>query len=196
MAAVLELAAAEIARINTEVSAELKLPLETANFNHPGQIVVSGAAAAVESAKPRYLAAGAKRAVDLPVSAPFHSSLMVAAADGLLPTLKGIAWEPAQVPVIANLSAEPYPGDPMQYPLLLHAQIFNSVRWTETVLYMAAHGVTHLLEIGPGKVLRNLTPRILADSGMQMETMNLDKVSQLDEVRGFLSALRSAGGAA
>ncbi|MCC7477335.1 ACP S-malonyltransferase [bacterium] len=195
MAAVLELGAEEIGQINREVASELNLALEIANYNHPGQIVVSGAAEAVRAATPKYSAAGAKRVVELPVSAPFHCSLMVPAADGLRPSLEAWAWRPAATPVLANLTAQPYPGDPAQYPLLLHAQIFNSVRWTETVQYMAAEGVTHILEIGPGKVLRGLLPRILASGEYTaVKGMNLDKLSQLDEVREFLaSPAREAG---
>ncbi len=194
MAAVLELDAATISLINREVASRLDLALEIANFNHPGQIVVSGAAEAVRQATPLYSEAGAKRVVELPVSAPFHCSLMVPAADGLKPTLSGWDWQPVQTPVLANLTAQPYPADPAQYPLLLHAQIFNSVRWTESIQHMAAMGVTHILELGPGKVLRGLLPRILAGGGYEgVRGMNLDKVSQLDEVREFLATASAEG---
>lgn len=195
MSAVLELDAAEISRINHQVAAELNQVLEIANFNHPGQIVVSGSAEAVAQAQPLYSAAGAKRVVPLPVSAPFHCSLMVPAADGLRPLLEAGPWEPVGSTVLANLTAQAYPGDPVNYPLLLHAQIFNSVRWTETVQHMAAAGVTQMLEIGPGKVLRGLLPRIMPPGGeYSLRGCNLDKVEQLDEVRAFLSGSAEVAG--
>ncbi len=82
------------------------------------------------------------------------------AADGLYSRLEETSFRPVATPVVANLTAEPYPDDSHTYYKVLHAQIFNSVRWTETVQYFAAQGVTHLLEVGPGKVLRMLTPKI------------------------------------
>ena len=160
MAAVMRLDAAKINEINEAVAAERKQELVVANYNSPEQIVVSGHSGAVAAAMPRYTEAGAARVVELPVSAPFHSPLMVPAADGLKPRLDGLEFKPAAVPVVANLTAQPYPSDPAQYPLMLHAQIFNPVRWTDTVRFFHEQGVTHLLEVGPGKVLRMLTMKI------------------------------------
>jgi [acyl-carrier-protein] S-malonyltransferase len=182
MAAVIGLGADEVRRINAEVTNELDQPVEIANYNSPEQIVVSGAAAAVAAAEGRYTAAGAKRVVPLNVSAPFHSSLMVGAADGLRPTLDQAEWQPVREPVIANLTVQSYPEDTEQYPLLLHAQIFNSVRWTDTVQVMASHGVTHLLEVGPGKVLRMLAMKTIRD----IQTFNIEEPEQLDALEDWL----------
>jgi [acyl-carrier-protein] S-malonyltransferase len=165
MAAVLRLSTEQIEEINQDVSRRLGQDLVVANFNSPEQTVVSGSAAAVREAIPLYEQAGARRVVELPVSAPFHSPLMVPAADGLKPRLEALSFAPPRTPVISNLTVEPYPSDPAQYPLLLHAQIFNPVRWAETCEYLAAHGVTHLLEVGPGKVLRMLAVKTVRDMG-------------------------------
>ena len=121
--------------------------------------------------------------VSLPVSAPFHSALMVPAADGLMPRLKNLDFKPTAVPVISNLTVQPYPADPEEYPLLLHAQIFNAVRWTETVQYFADQGITHMLEVGPGKVLRMLAVK----TAKQIKTMNIDRESDLENVRAWLA---------
>lgn len=184
MAAVIGLDAERIAEICNSVAAGLNQALEIANFNSFEQVVVSGAAQAVAQALPLFAEAGAKRVVELPVSAPFHSSLMLPAANGLKPALDAAEFSAARVPVVANLTASPYPADPAQYPLLLHAQIFNPVRWTETVQYLAAQGVTHLLEIGPGKVLRMLAVKIAKN----IKSNSLESVTQLADVFDWLRA--------
>lgn len=182
MAAVIGLGAAEIGAINTEISQALGQPVEIANYNSPEQIVVSGAAAAVEAGLPRYTTAGAKRVVPLNVSAPFHCSLMVPAADALKPTLDAADWQVPREPVIANLTVQPYPDDPAEYPRLLHAQIFNSVRWTDTVQLMAQRGVTHLLEAGPGKVLRMLAMKTARD----IQTFSIEDPEQMEALDDWL----------
>ena len=188
MAAVMGLDAAALAAINQAVGSELNAVLEVANYNSPEQIVVSGSAKAVAAATPRYTEAGAKRVVELPVSAPFHCALMVPAANGLKPLLDSLPFAPAVVPVISNLTVQPYPGEPEGYPMLLHAQIFNPVRWTETVQYFNANGVTHLLEIGPGKVLRMLTAKI----SREIKTMNIEYESELDALASWLAEVPAA----
>jgi [acyl-carrier-protein] S-malonyltransferase len=182
MAAVMGLEPERITAINHAAGQEQNACLDIANFNSPEQIVVSGAAEAVAAAIPQYSAAGAKRVVELPVSAPFHSALMVPAADGLRLRLAEIPFQPTQTPVIANLTVSPYPADPAEYKLILHAQIFNPVRWTETVQYLAAHGVTHLLEVGAGKVLRMLTVKI----AREIKTANIENASELEQLKGWL----------
>jgi len=184
MAAVIGLAAEQISEINSQVVADKGLVLDIANLNSPDQIVVSGDANAVAIAMEHYQGAGAKRVVELPVSAPFHSALMVPAADALKPRLMSLDFTPPQVPVIANLTVQPYPGDPAQCPLLLHAQIFNPVRWAETLHYFVAEGVTRLLEVGPGKVLRMLavkTTRELSAFNIEHEIDREKLASWLDE---------------
>jgi len=183
MAAVMGLDAGRIAEINAALQHELNIVIDIANYNNPEQIVVSGAAAAVAQAIPLYQQAGAKRVIELPVSAPFHSALMVPAADGLKPRLQALPFAATQVPVIANLTVQPYPVDPAQYPLLLHAQIFNPVRWTESVQYMAASGVTHMLEVGAGKVLRMLAVKITKD----IKPTNIEYSNELDQLKAWLA---------
>jgi [acyl-carrier-protein] S-malonyltransferase len=189
MAAVIGLDAATVENICHQVTSELgNKPVELANFNSLEQVVVSGAAEAVHAAMRLFTEAGAKRVIELPVSAPFHSSLMVPAAEGLQPLLAATHFEPAwEVPVVANLTAEPYPGDASQYPLILAAQIYNSVRWVQTVEYFREPGdeapVTHLLEVGPGKVLRMLTPKIEPD----LKANYIEKVEQLEELKSWLA---------
>jgi [acyl-carrier-protein] S-malonyltransferase len=182
MAAVIGLAAEKIEAINELIQVRTGQPLEVANYNSPEQIVVSGGAGAVAAAMPEYTDAGAKRVVELQVSAPFHSSMMFPAAEGLKARLEAAQFSVPAVPVVANLTAQPYPADLSQYPLLLHAQIYNPVRWTDTVLYLAEQGVTHLLEVGPGKVLRTLAPKIT----QQLKAASLENPEQLDEVLAWL----------
>lgn len=188
MAAVIGLDPAEIGVINREIASELNAVLDIANFNSPDQTVVSGHANAVAEALPRYTAAGAKRVAELPVSAPFHSALMTPAADGLKPILGSLPFKTPRTPVISNLAVQPYPEDPAQYHLLLHAQIFNPVRWVETMQYFAAQGVTHLLEVGPGKVLRMLAVK----TNRELSSMNIEFEAELDGLVAWLQGAEAA----
>ena len=185
MAAVIGLDANKVVEINQEITTMLDAELDCANFNSPDQVVVSGSAIAVEAAMPKYSEAGAKRVVPLPVSAPFHSGLMVPAADGLKPTLDSLAFRAPQVPVVANLTVQEYPADTGDYPKLLHAQIFNPVRWQETILLFAARGVNALLEVGPGKVLRTLVPKITKD----IKGNNIELEASREALGDWLSGL-------
>jgi [acyl-carrier-protein] S-malonyltransferase len=182
MAAVIGLEASVISQINADVLDQMDQAVDIANYNSPEQIVVSGNAAAVARASGLYSQAGARRVVPLNVSAPFHSSLMVGAADALKPQLDALNWRPTREPVIANLTVQPYPADPAEYPMLLHAQIFNSVRWTETIQLMSAKGVTHLLEVGPGKVLRMLAIKTVRG----MQTFNMEQPEQMAALDDWL----------
>ena len=183
MAAVIRLEQEQVVAINAEVNTQHDDPVEIANYNSLEQLVVTGGAAAVHRAMELYLAAGAKRVVELPVSAPFHSSMMAPAADALKPTLDSLAFKPLAVQIVANLTVEHYPLDVSLYAMLLHAQIYNPVRWVETIQYFVAQGVSHLLEVGPGKVLRMLTPKITKS----LKTYNVDKPSDLAGLGGWLS---------
>jgi [acyl-carrier-protein] S-malonyltransferase len=138
--------------------------VEPANFNGGDQIVISGSAGAVLAACDAARSAGAKRALPLPVSAPFHCSLMQPAADRLAPELRALAQGPFRFPVVANVTAEPYPtGAPVAEGLI--RQIVSPVRWEECVRRMRGMGVTAFLEVGPGKVLSGLVRRIVRDAG-------------------------------
>ncbi|SPU50108.1 ACP S-malonyltransferase [Bordetella trematum] len=133
--------------------------VEAVNFNAPAQVVIAGHKAAVERACEAAKAAGAKRALLLPVSAPFHSSLLKPAAEVLAGALAGIALKSPEVAVINNVDvAEQTDPDAIRDALV--RQAWHAVRWVETLQRMKAAGVTHVIEFGPGKVLTGLTKRI------------------------------------
>lgn len=137
---------------------------EVANDNAPGQIVVSGTAAAVERAIELAKAKGAKRALPLPVSAPFHCSLMSPAAEKMEEALALVKMQAPVVPVISNVVAGPV-SDPGEIRRRLVEQVTGKVRWTESVTWIVAEGGVHdLVELGAGKVLTGLAKRIHADA--------------------------------
>ncbi|MFV9667479.1 ACP S-malonyltransferase [Pantoea sp. ARC607] len=130
------------------------------NFNSPGQVVIAGNKEAVERAGAACKAAGAKRALPLPVSVPSHCALMKPAADKLAVALENITFNAPAVPVINNVDVKAE-TDAAAIRHALVRQLYSPVRWTESVEAMAAQGVSQLLEIGPGKVLTGLTKRIV-----------------------------------
>ena len=130
-----------------------------ANDNCPGQIVVSGSAAAVEKAVALAAERGARRSIMLPVSAPFHCPLMAPAAEAMEEALADITLKPPLVPVVANVTAAPT-SDPREIKDLLIEQVTRMVRWRETVLLFKAQGVEEVVEIGSGRVLAGLVKRI------------------------------------
>jgi len=132
---------------------------EAANDNAPGQVVVSGAKAAIERALEIAKGKGAKRAVLLPVSAPFHCALMQPAADRMAAALAEVALAAPAAPLVCNVRAEAV-TDPAEIKKLLVQQVTGAVRWRESVLWMAGQGVDTLLEVGAGKVLSGLVRRI------------------------------------
>ncbi|MGX9308522.1 ACP S-malonyltransferase [Pantoea ananatis] len=130
------------------------------NFNSPGQVVIAGNKEAVERAGAACKAAGAKRALPLPVSVPSHCALMKPAADKLALTLETITFNAPAVPVINNVDVKAE-TDAHAIRHALIRQLYSPVRWTESVEAMAAQGVTQLIEMGPGKVLTGLAKRIV-----------------------------------
>lgn len=134
-----------------------------ANFNAPGQIVISGHRAAVERAIEGCKARGAKRALPLPVSGPFHSALMVPAAEAFRADLEAVSFQPAAVPVYQNVTAAPT-QDPAVLRDQLLVQLSAPVQWTRSVQAMGAAGITAAVECGPGAVLATMVRRI--DKGM------------------------------
>jgi [acyl-carrier-protein] S-malonyltransferase len=130
------------------------------NFNSPGQVVIAGNKEAVERAGAACKAAGAKRALPLPVSVPSHCALMKPAADKLAVALESITFNAPAVPVINNVDVKAE-TDAAAIRHALVRQLYSPVRWTESVEAMAAQGVTQLLEMGPGKVLTGLAKRIV-----------------------------------
>ena len=135
---------------------------EAVNFNDPSQTVIAGTKAGVEKACELLKAAGAKRALPLPVSAPFHSSLMQPAAEKLRAALADVALAAPQIPVVNNVDVAVV-SDAAAIRDALYRQAFGAVRWVECVHALKARGVTHIVEGGPGKVLAGLTKRIDAE---------------------------------
>ena len=156
---------------------------QAANDNDPAQVVVSGHKAAVERAVDIAKAKGAKRAVLLPVSAPFHCGLMQPAADAMALALAQVEIAAPKVPVVANVVAQAV-ADPSKIRALLVDQVTGSVRWRESVMYMAAQGVTDVFEIGAGKALAGMIKRI--DRGLT--TM---PVGAPDDVKAAAAAMNS-----
>ena len=136
--------------------------VEAVNFNDPAQTVIAGTKAGVDKACELLKAAGAKRALPLPVSAPFHSSLMKPAAQKLRLALDGLALAEPQIPVVNNIDVAVC-TEAEQIRDALYRQAFGPVRWVECVQALKARGVTHVVEAGPGKVLAGLTKRIDAE---------------------------------
>ncbi|TBL73654.1 [acyl-carrier-protein] S-malonyltransferase [Obesumbacterium proteus] len=130
------------------------------NFNSPGQVVIAGNKDAVERAGAACKAAGAKRALPLPVSVPSHCALMKPAADKLAIALQGVAFNAPQFPVVNNVDVKTETS-PEAIRDALVRQLYSPVRWSESVEFMAGEGIEHLLEVGPGKVLTGLTKRIV-----------------------------------
>jgi len=136
--------------------------VEAVNFNDPAQTVIAGTKAGVDKACELLKAAGAKRALPLPVSAPFHSSLMKPAAEKLKAALAGLQLQAPQIPVLNNVDvAVVQDADAIRDAL--YRQAFGPVRWVECVRQLRQMGATHLVECGPGKVLTGMTKRIDAE---------------------------------
>ncbi|WP_299776750.1 ACP S-malonyltransferase [uncultured Roseobacter sp.] len=137
---------------------------QVANENDPAQNVVSGDKAAVERACVLAKEAGAKRALMLPVSAPFHCALMAPAAEKMAEALDSVSMQAPSVPLVANVTAEAV-SDPAEIKALLIKQVTGQVRWKTSVEWMAANGVTDFWEIGAGKALSGMIRRIAKDAG-------------------------------
>ncbi|MEI6300429.1 MAG: ACP S-malonyltransferase [Betaproteobacteria bacterium] len=133
--------------------------VDAVNFNAPGQTVIAGHAGAVQRAIDACKARGAKRAIALPVSAPFHSALMAPAAAKLAAYLEKVVISAPRIPVLHNLDVQTH-GDATGIRQALVGQADHAVRWVEIIQKMAAQGVTHVAECGPGKVLAGMTKRI------------------------------------
>lgn len=156
--------------------------VEPANFNGPGQTVIAGTTAAVRAACDAAKQAGARRALPLPVSAPFHCSLMKPAADRLAADLARVVFGDPHPPVITNVTAEPN-AQAACIPELLVRQVVAPVRFHEMVERMVALGVTRVLEIGPGRVLSGLVARIAPS----VVRASLGRVTELEQAVAFAS---------
>jgi [acyl-carrier-protein] S-malonyltransferase len=183
MAAILGLELEEVATIAT--IARQGEVCEIANDNAPGQVVISGDAAAVKRAMDLSMARGAKRAIELSVSAPFHCSLMAPAAEAMEGALATAELFAPSVPVVANVVARPI-DDPEDIRHLLVEQVTSRVRWRQSILWMAGAGeVSSLVEIGAGKVLTGVARRIVP--GIEALT-----VGKPDEIEAFAAAVAGA----
>ena len=148
---------------------------QAANDNDPSQVVISGEKTAVELAIELAKNSGAKRAIMLPVSAPFHCELMAPAAEKMRIELEGIKIEPPIVPIVSNVSAQAI-SDPTEIKKLLVSQVTGSVRWRESIMWMAKNNVDEIWEIGSGKALSGMIRRI-------DKKISLMSISSPDDIR-------------
>lgn len=181
MAAIMGLGDADVAAACVDAAeGEVVCP---ANYNAPSQVVISGHKAAVERACAAAKQRGAKRAVLLPVSAPFHSPLMQPAADRLREALAQLPLAAPAIPVVNNVDVA-VEREPMRILDALARQAASPVRWVETVQYLARQGVTHVVECGPGRVLSGLTKRIVPE----LESLSINDAASLEEALAAVAA--------
>jgi [acyl-carrier-protein] S-malonyltransferase len=159
MAAILGLDRDGVARACTDVESETGRIVSPANLNAPGQIVIAGHADAVAKASERVKALGARRAIPLAVSAPFHCALMKPAEDRLAPELRALPVADPAIPVVANVDAEPKREATSAVDALIR-QVSSPVRWEDVVARLVKEGVTTCVELGPGTVLAGLIKKI------------------------------------
>ncbi|MBI3998122.1 MAG: ACP S-malonyltransferase [Armatimonadetes bacterium] len=184
MAAILGLPSGRVA----EVCESVEGFVEVANFNAPGQVVIAGEIAAVEAACDRLRATGARRAMRLAVSAPFHTSLMRSAADRLTPVLESVPLHPALFPVVANVTAQPV-QHPAEIRRVLLDQVASPVRWEQSVHTLRALGASAFLEAGPGTTLAGLIRRTLPD----VPVLSVENQASLEGALAALATAASAG---
>lgn len=171
MAAILALDAASIEEVLCGIDG-----VSIANYNCPGQIVISGKKEAVEEANARLLTAGAKRAIMLNVSGPFHSDMLKDAGEKLGRVLEGVEIHTPVIPYVANVTAA-YVTAAEDVKPLLQKQVYSSVRWQQSVETMLADGVDTFVEIGPGKTLAGFMKKITRD----VKVMNIEKLEDIDK---------------
>ena len=181
MAAILGLDVETIERICKEVEDETNMCVQPANYNCPGQIVISGKKEAVLAACDRLKEAGAKRALELKVSGPFHSALLKGAGDKLSEELKNVVVNPMTIPYVCNAKAEVV-TDVSQTKELLEKQVYSPVRWQQTMELMIANGVTTFVEIGPGKTLGGFLKKI----DKTVTVINIEKIEDLEKLEGIV----------
>ena len=178
MAAILALDAAAIEAVTGAMEG-----VWIANYNCPGQIVISGEKAAVEEACEKLKAAGAKRAVMLNVSGPFHSGMLADAGEKLGEVLSQVELHEPQIPYVANVTAQ-YVKSAAEVKELLTRQVSSSVRWQQSVEAMIADGVDTFIEIGPGKTLAGFMRKISRD----VKTLNVEKLEDIGKVAEALKS--------
>lgn len=178
MVAVLGLDTAVIEKVCEETEGCVTI----ANYNCPGQIVITGEEGAVQAAVEKLTAAGAKRCVPLKVSGPFHSPMLAGAGEKLAKELESVEIHDIQIPYIANVTAD-YVTDKEQVKPLLEKQVSSSVKWQQTIERMIADGVDTFVEIGPGKTLSGFMRKINKD----MKVINIEKVEDLEKLDSYCS---------
>jgi len=184
MAAILGLDRDKIVSICNEIQAKFGA-VQAVNFNCPGQVVIAGSTKAVEQAVEALKAAGAKRAIPLPVSAPFHSSLLKPAAEKLAAELEKTTVADAQIPVVANVSGKIVTkGSDIKASLV--AQAASPVLWEDCVAQILSYGATTFVEVGPGKVLSGFTKKIAKD----IETLNVEDSTSLQKTLDYFKEVR------
>ncbi len=183
MAAILGLDREGVARACKEVEAETGRIVSAANWNAPGQVVIAGHADAVAKASERAKGLGAKRAIPLAVSAPFHCALMKPAEDRLAPELRALQVSDPAIPVVANVDAEPKRDAASGVDALIR-QVSSPVRWEDVVARLVTEGVTTCVELGPGTVLAGLIKKI--DRNV--------KVLSVEDPESFASAIEHLEG--
>ena len=176
MAAIIALPDEKVEEICASVTAEGEVCVP-ANYNCPGQIVISGKKEAVETACEKLKEAGAKRAIMLNVSGPFHSRMLTGAGEKLGEVLEQVEIHPLSIPYVANVTAE-YMTDAADVKPLLMKQVSSSVRWEQSVRAMLADGVDTFIEIGPGKTLAGFMKKI----DRTVKVLNIEKLEDVDKV--------------
>ncbi len=185
MAAVMGMESDKIITICQAAEQETGKAVQAVNFNCPGQVVIAGAVDGVNKAIEELKAQGAKRAILLPVSAPFHSTLMQPAAERLAETFEGVTFNDAKLPVYANVTAKPVvKGEEIK--ALLIKQAASPVLWETTVNNMIADGVTDFVEVGPGKVLCGFTKKI----NKAFTPLNVEDLASLEKTLAYLKEVR------
>ncbi|QDR80423.1 ACP S-malonyltransferase [Sporomusa termitida] len=184
MAAIIGLERAKVVEICQQVEAEVGA-VQAVNFNCPGQIVIAGTTQAVERANELLKAAGAKRAILLPVSAPFHSTLMRPAAQKLSTELDKVDIKEASIPVVANVDGKPATQGGAIKELLVK-QAASPVLWEDCVAQITGQGVTTFIEVGPGKVLTGFTKKI----AKEITTLNIEDAASLEKILDYFKEVR------
>ncbi len=177
MAAVLAMDAQKIEEVIAPIDG-----VQIANYNCPGQIVISGRKEAVAEASERLKEAGAKRVLPLNVSGPFHSSMLAEAGKKLGKVLEGVEVHTPQIPYVANVTAE-YVTDEKEVKPLLEKQVSFSVRWEQSIRRMIADGVDTFIEIGPGKTLTGFMKKI----DRNVKALNIEKMEDIEKVKEALT---------
>ena len=176
MAAVLGMDAAAIEQVIADIQ-----DVQIANYNCPGQIVISGKKEAVETAAEKLKAAGAKRVLPLNVSGPFHSQMLTEAGEKLGQVLQGVEVHKPVIPYVANVTAQ-YVTEAEDVKPLLMKQVSSSVRWQQSVETMIADGVDIFIEIGPGKTLSGFMKKINRD----VKVLNIEKLEDIEKAKSIL----------